>query len=313
MAKPIQRGKIKSINVSKKKGIPKNPIPSIDIDVEGMIDDAHRGQHHRQISILPQEKIDQYQQEHDLKINPGAFGENLITEDIDFTKIHLLDQLKINKVLLEVTQIGKDCHNNQCIIAKQTGQCIMPKKGIFCRVLKTGHITINNTIEHSSRKLKILLLTMSDRAYQGIYKDRAGMKVEEILSCFAKEKNWQIETNRLILPDEKTELKAVLKKSIHQYDVIFTLGGTGIGSRDITPEVVAPFCEKQMPGIMENIRIKYGAHNPMARLSRSIAGIHHQTQLYTLPGSVKATTEYMTEILTTLEHSVFMIKNIDIH
>jgi molybdenum cofactor synthesis domain-containing protein len=96
-----------------------------------------------------------------------------------------------------------------------------------------------------------------------------------------------------------------------QVDIIFTLGGTGVGARDITPEVVTSMCDKIIPGIMEHIRMKYGATIPAALLSRSVAGIKNNTQIYTLPGSVKAVKEYLNEIVKILEHTIYMLRNID--
>ena len=96
-------------------------------------------------------------------------------------------------------------------------------------------------------------------------------------------------------------------------DVIFTLGSTGVGPRDIAPETVSSLCEKIIPGIMENIRIKYGANKPSVFLRRSVAAVSGTTQVYTLPGSVKAVQEYLEEILKTLEHTVFMMHGLDTH
>jgi len=96
-------------------------------------------------------------------------------------------------------------------------------------------------------------------------------------------------------------------------DVVFTTGGTGIGPRDITPETVAALCERLIPGIMEHVRAKHGQQNPRARLSRSIAGVAGKTQIYTLPGSVRAVEEYLEEILKTLEHVVYMLHELDVH
>ncbi len=96
-------------------------------------------------------------------------------------------------------------------------------------------------------------------------------------------------------------------------DMIFTVGGTGLGPRDITPETVASVCEKMVPGVMENIRVKFGSEKPNALLSRGIAGIAGRTQLYALPGSVRAVEEYLGEILKTMEHAIFMMHGLDAH
>ncbi len=96
-------------------------------------------------------------------------------------------------------------------------------------------------------------------------------------------------------------------------DVLITTGGTGVGPRDIAPETVEPLCDKLIPGIMEHIRAKFGANNPRARLSRAIAGVAGTTQIYTLPGSVRAVEEYMPEILVTLEHVADTLHGKDTH
>jgi molybdopterin biosynthesis enzyme MoaB len=95
--------------------------------------------------------------------------------------------------------------------------------------------------------------------------------------------------------------------------VIITTGGTGIGPRDITPEVVVVRCSKLLPGIMENIRAKYGQENPNALLSRGVAGMMGHSFIYTLPGSKRAVEEYLHEILKTMEHLILMFHAIDAH
>jgi len=94
---------------------------------------------------------------------------------------------------------------------------------------------------------------------------------------------------------------------------VITTGGTGVGPRDITPETVAGVFEKIIPGIMENIRMKFGQAKPNALLSRSVAAVGGQTQCYALPGSVRAVDEYMGEILKTLEHVIYMLHGLDVH
>ena len=94
---------------------------------------------------------------------------------------------------------------------------------------------------------------------------------------------------------------------------MFTTGGTGVGPRDVTPDVVAALADKTIPGIMDAIRIKYGAAKPNALLSRSVAAVIRSTLVYTLPGSVRAVEEYMDEILKTLEHLIFTLHGLDLH
>ena len=96
-------------------------------------------------------------------------------------------------------------------------------------------------------------------------------------------------------------------------DFVFTTGGTGIGPRDFTVDKIKPMLDKEIPGIMEMIRMKYGAEKPNALVSRSIAGVMGQSLLFSLPGSVRAVDEYMTEILKSLMHLVYMLHGLDRH
>ena len=118
----------------------------------------------------------------------------------------------------------------------------------------------------------------------------------------------------MILPDDAEQLRQRLREEVDAgTDIIFTTGGTGIGPRDITPDVVTDFADKLIPGVMEQVRAKCAAKNPNAILSRSVAAVKNQTLIYTLPGSVKAVNEYTPEIMKTLEHAICMLNNLDTH
>ncbi|MGQ9619693.1 MAG: MogA/MoaB family molybdenum cofactor biosynthesis protein [Bacteroidales bacterium] len=160
---------------------------------------------------------------------------------------------------------------------------------------------------------KILIITLSDRAYRGEYDDRSGPRMEVLFREFSRSQNWKCNIERIILPDNRDMLHGRLSKAVREYDIIFTTGGTGIGPRDITVETVRTLLTKEIPGIMEYIRVKYGDENPCALLSRSVAGVANKCLIYTFPGSVKAVEEYMTEILKTLPHAIEMIYSIDTH
>lgn len=152
---------------------------------------------------------------------------------------------------------------------------------------------------------KIRIITLSDRAYKGIYADLSGPKIKERLEVHYAGRNVEIDIE--IIPDEKEMLQISLEKAVSDHaDIIFTTGGTGIGPRDITPEGVTEFADKLLPGIMDNIRLKYGQINPNALLSRSVAGVKEKTLIYALPGSVRAVDEYMNEILLTIDHLIKM-------
>lgn len=132
--------KVEAINISRKKGVVKKPVPVAEFrENYGIVDDAHAGDWHRQVSLLPLESIEKVR-ELIPNLADGAFAENIIVSGIDFTQIQIGTQLFIgNDILLEVTQIGKECHTG-CAIRTITGDCIMPREGIFCRVIQGGEM-----------------------------------------------------------------------------------------------------------------------------------------------------------------------------
>lgn len=162
-------------------------------------------------------------------------------------------------------------------------------------------------------KLEILVITLSDRAHRGEYEDLSGPKAKELLSEYLASISWEFNIKLTLIPDEAPVLKEILKEAAGRYNIVITTGGTGIGPRDITVETVVPLLTKEIPGIMEYIRIKYGAEKPNALLSRGVAGVMGKALIYTLPGSVRAVEEYMSEIIKTLKHTIYMQYGIDSH
>lgn len=137
-----------SLNISPEKGTEKSPVDSVKVTVNGFEKDAHSGNWHRQISLLDQESITDFASRSGLTIKPGDFGENITTEGIDITL--LVPGLVITApdgLRLEVTQVGKECHGDDCTIYRKVGKCIMPKRGVFCRVLSTGHLHKGTILE----------------------------------------------------------------------------------------------------------------------------------------------------------------------
>jgi molybdenum cofactor synthesis domain-containing protein len=162
-------------------------------------------------------------------------------------------------------------------------------------------------------KIEVLVVTLSDRAFKGEYDDLSGPKVRDIISDYFKSAGMECSVELKLIPDDSVSLKELLKLSSNQFNIIITTGGTGIGPRDITVETVKPLLDKEIPGIMEFIRVKYGSQKPNALLSRGVAGVMGKSLIYTLPGSVRAVEEYMSEILKTLKHTIYMQYGIDTH
>ncbi len=138
---------IEAICISKKKGMVKKATTIATFKAGyGIIDDAHAGKWHRQISLLAGESIDTVKEKLPT-LKDGAFAENIITRDLDLGSVNVGDSLQIGTdIILEITQIGKKCHNDGCVIKKATGDCIMPKEGIFAKVVQGGTAEANDSI-----------------------------------------------------------------------------------------------------------------------------------------------------------------------
>jgi molybdopterin adenylyltransferase len=296
--------RVLSVNISEKKGTIKLPVDFIELDELGVQHDAHAGHWHRQVSMLAKESVDKFSAEAGREIRFGEFAENITTDGIILHETHPLDRFRI----------GKECHGDNCAIFREVGNCVMPKEGIFCRVIRKGMIKAGDEIFFQPKIYKALVITLSDRASKGIYVDKSGPAVVSILDEYFQKLNWKHEITNHIIPDDEKKLLDLLHNAIDgEMDFIFTTGGTGIGPRDITPEVVKKVLDKEIPGIMELIRVKYGMEKPNALISRSVAGVAGSTLIYALPGSVKAVNEYMAEIVKTLKHSVYMLHGLDSH
>jgi molybdenum cofactor synthesis domain-containing protein len=305
---------IRSVNISKEKGTGKDPVGSCDLTHDGLKGDAHSGPWNRQVSIMSAESIRNFNEREGRNIGFGEFAENITVEGMDLSKVDLLDRFKGENFELEVTQIVKKYHGDGCAIYREVGKCAMPKEGIFCRVIKSGNIKTDDKIEFIPTTINGWVITLSDRVSKGIYEDKSGKQIAAALETHFSKENKRAEIERKAIPDEPTELSNLLDRALKEnVDFIITTGGTGIGSRDIAPETITPFLEKQLPGIMEMIRVKYGEHNPKALLSRSIAGVTNKTLVYALPGSSKAVEEYLEVIIPTLLHSYYMMHDIDHH
>ncbi|CAK8713626.1 MOSC domain-containing protein [Candidatus Electrothrix laxa] len=147
---------IEAICISKKKGIPKSSIKEATFQVGfGILKDAHGGDWHRQVSLLAGESIDRVKEKLP-QLTQGAFAENIITRGVDLGSVAVGDTLRIgSEILLEITQIGKKCHDDGCVIKKITGDCIMPREGIFAIVLQGGEAKTGDTIEFKNQSTKL--------------------------------------------------------------------------------------------------------------------------------------------------------------
>lgn len=139
--------KVLGVNLSEVKGIVKTPIEKgffkVDFGLEG---DAHGGNWHRQVSLLGIESVDKIREKAVIELAPGIFAENITTEGIVLYELPVGTRLSIGQTILEVTQIGKECHRG-CTVMKTAGDCVMPREGIFAKVIKDGWIKPGDEIK----------------------------------------------------------------------------------------------------------------------------------------------------------------------
>lgn len=139
-------GKVIAVCISEKRGTQKKNIgKALFRENWGIENDAHAGDWHRQVSLLSYDKIQAFRAK-GAEVEDGAFGENLVVEGIDFRSLPVGTLLECNGVLLEMTQIGKECHSH-CQIYQKMGECIMPTEGVFARVLTGGTISVGDQME----------------------------------------------------------------------------------------------------------------------------------------------------------------------
>ena len=180
----VNMGKITGICISEKRGVQKHLITEANIVCDwGIEGDAHGGKWHRQISLLSKEKVDAFKAK-GADIHPGSFGENLIVEGVDFSSMPVGTRFVIGDVVLEMTQIGKECHNH-CLIYKTMGDCIMPREGVFAEVITGGHIKIGQEVTcippKADRPYTAAVITLSDKGAAGLREDKSGPAIVEML------------------------------------------------------------------------------------------------------------------------------------
>lgn len=301
-------GRIKAICISEKKGTQKTEVPEAELIVDyGIKGDAHAGKWHRQVSLLGYEKIEEFK-EKGAKVDNGAFGENIIVEGFDLRNTPVGTRFQIGDALLELTQIGKECHSH-CAIYHAVGDCIMPREGVFTKVRKGGIIHKGDEIKmlepEADRPFTAAWITLSDKGYAGEREDRSGPMIDKLLKAAGYEV-----VEHMLLSDDKAILQRQLIRLAdqRQVNVVFTTGGTGFSLRDQTPEATIAVCDRLTPGIDEAIRAYSMKITPRAMLSRAASGIRKQTLIINLPGSPKAVEESLSYILPVLPHGIEILR-----
>ena len=262
-------GRLLHVCISNRKGIAKHEIPSAKLLQDyGMEADAHAGEWHRQISLLAHTDIE-FMRAKGLKLKPGAFGENLVIDGVNTDELGVGSQLRVGPILLELTQVGKVCHT-RCAIYYTTGDCIMPRTGLFARVVEAGEVTAGMPVEivHPVDRstLQAAVITISDRCSAGQTIDTAGPAVAALLGS---ELGARIAWTKLV-PDNISDIAEAIKDfSDRRVDIILTAGGTGPDVRDVTPEATRKVLDRELPGLAEAMRAASSAKTPNAWLSRA--------------------------------------------
>ncbi len=322
----IQCGTVRAVCVSERKGVRKKELPEARmIEGSGIEGDAHAGTWHRQVSLLPYESVCEMQSKTSVLLDSGIFGENLLTEGIDFRDLPVGTRFLITSekengdpdqnvnpddggILLELTQKGKECHDH-CTIYHTAGQCVMPVKGLFARVLRGGTVRPGDEIRvipaEADRPFTACVITLSDRCAAGEREDKSGPLCARIL----RDEGYVVE-ECIILPDETSQLEKMLRDLCDRREIalIVTTGGTGFSDRDITPEATAAVSEKPAPGIVAAMLMHALSITPKAALSRQTAGIRKHSLIINLPGSPKAVQEELPYIMPILRHGLGILR-----
>lgn len=295
-------GRVKAVCTSLAKGTRKEDRgEAVFIPGHGVEGDAHAGPWHRQVSLLAQESVDKMIGL-GVKLVPGDFGENITTEGIDVAHLPIGTRLRVGpEVLLEVTQIGKKCHHG-CAIYQQVGDCIMPREGIFARVLLGGKVKNGDPIV-IEEGYRLAIVTASDKGSRGEREDTSAGVIRALTAELGEVVEYKI------LPDEREELAAELRRLADQraIDLILTTGGTGLGPRDVTPEATLAVIDRLVPGLAEAMRAASFVKTSHALLSRAVSGIRGRTLIINLPGSPRGVEENLSVILPALPHALAIL------
>ena len=302
--------KVEALCLSEAKGMQKEPVPSAVFRADhGIESDAHAGPWHRQVSLLSAEAVESVREKLP-DIGPGNFAENVVVSGVDLAGLGLGSRLRLGGgVVLTITQIGKVCHT-PCQIGRLTGDCIMPREGLFARVEAGGKVRTGDAVDVLEvvprQRPQAVVLTISDRCSRGEATDTAGPATAQRLAADVHAHVYRTE----ILPDETDVIAEQLRHYCdgHSIDLVVTVGGTGLSPRDVTPEATREVIERFTPGLDEAMRAASLARTPHAMLSRGISGVRGSTLIISLPGSERAAIENLQAIVPALEHGLAKLR-----
>ena len=333
-------GKILAVCISKEKGTSKRDMGSAEFIFNyGLKDDAHAGPSLRQVSLLSHEIIEKFKKQSltqgscitKPKIEHGDFGENLVVQGIVLSSLPIGTFLHCGNVVLEITQIGKECHKH-CAIFDAMGDCIMPREGIFTRVINGGVISNGDEMTVAAAEVqagntaqpngavhgavaavnpyRFWIIIASDRCYRAEQEDKSAPVISELAAAAGFS-----QAGFTLLPDDQDGIEAELKKICDKglADLILTSGGTGFSPRDRMPEATLSVAERVVPGIAEAMRSGSMAFTKRAMLSRAVSVIRKKSLIVNLPGSPNAVRENLSLVISELQHGLDILTERDKH
>ncbi len=304
---------VAGLAIARKKGDKPEPVESLSFDANGVVGDRHAGPGLRQVSLMSDLVVTRLAG-NEGHAQPGSGDENVAVSELEHLDLRVLDTLELGSATLEITAIGPKVSAHGKELCEHADHCAMGDFGVFARVITPGDVRVGAPVAHHRRKLRTHIVTLSDRASRGKYADESGPRVETLLGEWATAHGFEMAATRSLLADDTDALQRELDLRLRtRTDLIVTTGSTGIGPRDIAPEIIQRTADKTIPGIMEMVRMKYGADKPFALLSRSVAATKGETLILALPGTPRAVDEYLGVITPLLEHLMLTIKGIDAH
>lgn len=296
-------GKVIAVCTSPARGTQKENVHKATLRVDyGVEGDAHAGNWHRQVSLLSYDKVQAFNAR-GAAVKDGAFGENLLVDGFDFARLPVGTRLGCGEVLLEITQIGKQCHHG-CEIFQRMGDCIMPREGVFARVLHGGEIAEGDEMH---LVYKVGIITASDKGSMSEREDLSGPAIAERLP-----NDYQVVCTEIV-PDDRAQLAEAMRRMCDEQgcNLVLTTGGTGFAPRDVTPEATQDVIDRAVPGIAEAIRAYSMQFTSRAMLSRGTSGIRGRTLIVNLPGSPKAVRESMDAFIDVIGHGLRLLLGTD--
>ncbi len=296
-------GHLISVNLGKVRGVPKHPVDKGVLTPDwGLEGDAHGGDWDRQISLFPLETMALVPKAIRTTFEENSYSENLTIEGIPPEFLRVGTVLAIGTARIKILQIGKETFE-----PPESGRpYIVSREGRFGRVLSGGTVKRGDVVEmieegaYASDAPVVALVTLSDKGAKGEREDVSG----RFLRWYVTRLGGRILSSEII-PDEKPAIRETLLKEIEAgADLILTTGGTGLGPRDVTPDVTLEIIDRQVPGFAEAMRAESLRKTPHAMISRAVSGVAGKTLIINLPGSPKAVAECMEVIFPALNHAI---------